>query len=162
MFTRELKAADSDGARTQERLLEAAGQIFADVGYRAATVRQICQKAGANVAAVNYYFGDKEGLYLAVLRSVPRAHAEKYPPVRNRELSARERLRVRRPLRARPLPVTPRSQHRVATARCHAPALMNSGVGRRHRPATTSNQGALIATARWLLSNLPLVCRVGE
>jgi AcrR family transcriptional regulator len=94
MFTRDLKAADSDGARTQERLLEAAGEIFADVGYRAATVRQICQKAGANVAAVNYYFGDKEGLYLAVLRSVPRAHAEKYPAVRNRELSARERLRV--------------------------------------------------------------------
>jgi AcrR family transcriptional regulator len=60
-------------------LLEAAGEIFAEFGYRAATVRQICDKARANVAAVNYYFGDKEQLYLAVLRSVPEAHAEKYP-----------------------------------------------------------------------------------
>ncbi len=65
---------------TEKRLLEAAGEIFAKRGYRAATVRQICEKAGANLAAVNYHFGDKEGLYMAVLRSVPNAQAKKYPP----------------------------------------------------------------------------------
>jgi len=59
-------------------LLEAAGEIFAEFGYRAATIRQICEKAGANIAAVNYHFGDKEKLYIAVLRSVPKAHLEKY------------------------------------------------------------------------------------
>jgi AcrR family transcriptional regulator len=64
---------------TKKRLLEAAGEIFAEYGYRAATVRQICEKARANVAAVNYHFGDKEGLYVAVLRSVPDTHAGKYP-----------------------------------------------------------------------------------
>jgi AcrR family transcriptional regulator len=64
---------------TKERLLEAAGEIFAEYGYRAATVRQICEKARANVAAVNYHFGDKEGLYMAVLRFVPDSHAERYP-----------------------------------------------------------------------------------
>ena len=64
---------------TKKRLLEAAGEIFAEYGYRAATVRQISQKAGANLAAINYHFGDKEGLYMAVLRSVPSAQAEKYP-----------------------------------------------------------------------------------
>ena len=48
---------------TRQHLLEAAGQVFADAGYRAATVREICERAGANIAAVNYHFGDKEQLY---------------------------------------------------------------------------------------------------
>lgn len=80
MSKKDLKSNLGDNSDTQKRVLDAAGEVFAEVGYRAATVRQICEKAGANIAAVNYYFGDKEGLYLAVLRSVPDAHAEKYPP----------------------------------------------------------------------------------
>jgi AcrR family transcriptional regulator len=73
------KYMGGDNKATEKRLLEAAGEIFAEYGYRAATVRQICEKAGANIAAVNYHFGDKERLYMAVLRSVPAANAEKYP-----------------------------------------------------------------------------------
>jgi TetR/AcrR family transcriptional regulator, regulator of cefoperazone and chloramphenicol sensitivity len=64
---------------TEQRLLEAAGEIFAEHGYRAATVRQICEKAKANVAAINYHFRDKDGLYLAVLRHLNKVHAEKNP-----------------------------------------------------------------------------------
>jgi AcrR family transcriptional regulator len=50
---------------TRNRVLEAAGQVFADRGYEAATIRGICDLAGANIAAVNYYFHDKKSLYLA-------------------------------------------------------------------------------------------------
>jgi len=53
---------------TRARLIEAAGQVFGEHGFQSATVRDICTRAGANVAAVNYHFRDKAGLYLAVLR----------------------------------------------------------------------------------------------
>jgi len=48
---------------TKTRLLEAAGEEFAEKGFEGATVRAICERAGANQAAVNYHFGDKEQLY---------------------------------------------------------------------------------------------------
>ena len=58
---------------TREKLLEVAGPIFADRGYQATTIRGICVEAGANVAAVNYHFGDKLGLYTEVLQQSVRA-----------------------------------------------------------------------------------------
>src|ERR1700676_4403711 len=58
---------------TREKLLDVAGRVFADRGYQAATVREICVRAGANVAAVNYHFGDKLGLYAEVLQQSIRA-----------------------------------------------------------------------------------------
>jgi AcrR family transcriptional regulator len=55
---------------TRAALLEAAGEIFAAKGFEAATVREICKRAGAaNIAAVNYYFGDKENLYVEAVRT---------------------------------------------------------------------------------------------
>lgn len=58
---------------TRANLLDAAGRVFAERGYQSATIREICRKAGANVASVNYTFGDKMGLYTEVLRRPVRA-----------------------------------------------------------------------------------------
>lgn len=68
-------AASSDRA-TRERLLEAATDLFAAHGFKRVTIRQICQAAHANIAAVNYHFGDKEGLYRAIFDGVVSAMQE--------------------------------------------------------------------------------------
>jgi len=67
---------------TRERLLEAGGAVFSDVGYRAATVREIVSRSGgANLAAVNYHFGDKQWLYAAVLQHYAKESLHKHPPL---------------------------------------------------------------------------------
>jgi TetR/AcrR family transcriptional regulator, regulator of cefoperazone and chloramphenicol sensitivity len=53
---------------TRARLLKAAERLFSERGFKDVTVRQICDEARANVAAVNYHFGDKLGLYREVLQ----------------------------------------------------------------------------------------------
>lgn len=64
---------------TRERLLRAATEVFAEKGYAAATVREICTRADANVALINYYFGDKLALYEQVLRDVVAADPARSP-----------------------------------------------------------------------------------
>jgi AcrR family transcriptional regulator len=71
VFPRKLAAMSAELDTTRERIVEAAGQIFAERGFDGTTVRDICQLAEANVAAVNYYFGDKQRLYI---EAVVRAH----------------------------------------------------------------------------------------
>ena len=63
-----------------ELILETAGEIFAEQGFRKATVRNICKRSGVNLAAINYYFGNKEKLYLAVLKYYRSIALQKYPP----------------------------------------------------------------------------------
>jgi AcrR family transcriptional regulator len=53
---------------TRWRLLQAAAEVFAEVGYHAATTRAICKRAGVNLASIHYYYGDKAELYREVFR----------------------------------------------------------------------------------------------
>jgi AcrR family transcriptional regulator len=55
------------GARARERLLAEATRLFAEKGYAGTSTREICLAAQANVAAIHYHFGGKEGLYREVL-----------------------------------------------------------------------------------------------
>ncbi|MGZ8959744.1 MAG: CerR family C-terminal domain-containing protein [Methylosarcina sp.] len=60
--------SESTGTKTQDarnRLVLSALRLFAEKGFEAATTREICEAAGANISAIRYYFGDKAGLYRA-------------------------------------------------------------------------------------------------
>lgn len=83
-----------DGRETRGRLLDAALEVFAESGYRSAKVADICQRAGTNLAAVNYYFGDKANLYVEAWQQAFNACAVPESSGSAR-LSPREQLRLR-------------------------------------------------------------------
>lgn len=85
-----------DTARTRGKLLTAAGEIFAEKGFREATVAEICRKAGTNVAAINYHFGSKETLYREAWRHAFARSIAAHPPDGDLTPDAppEERLRV--------------------------------------------------------------------
>jgi AcrR family transcriptional regulator len=64
---------------TKERILESAGIIFGKKGFKDATIRGIAREAQVNIAAINYHFRDKEGLYGAVLEDVFHTGFTRFP-----------------------------------------------------------------------------------
>jgi AcrR family transcriptional regulator len=75
-----MKIPREDTARTRGKLLAAAGEIFAEKGFRDATIAEICLRAGTNIAAVNYHFGSKEALYSEAWRHAFAQSAQAHPP----------------------------------------------------------------------------------
>jgi TetR/AcrR family transcriptional regulator, regulator of cefoperazone and chloramphenicol sensitivity len=69
--------AQSETAR--RRIVEAAGMVFAAKGFQASTVREICQLAEVNIAAISYYFEDKASLYREILRVAAEQEIQAYP-----------------------------------------------------------------------------------
>jgi AcrR family transcriptional regulator len=66
-------------AGTRERILAAAAEVFGARGFKAATIRQIAEAAGVNLAAINYHFKGKLGLYREVLESLLSDGFSRYP-----------------------------------------------------------------------------------
>jgi len=66
--------------KTIKDLLTAASEVFAAKGYKEATVADICERAGTNIAAVNYHFGDKETLYREAWRHAFLESVRLHPP----------------------------------------------------------------------------------
>lgn len=81
-----------DGKITRQKILDAACDIFSEKGFRQARVTEICRRAGINLAAVNYYFGDKKNLYVEAWRQAMDQfmQSDTLPP---RSLPPEERLR---------------------------------------------------------------------
>jgi AcrR family transcriptional regulator len=91
-----MQAAPTTLGETRQRLIDAAGETFAEQGRSAARVRDICELAGANIAAVNYHFRDKDSLYLECVRHARRYLREQFPmdEAASRQGPAEERLRA--------------------------------------------------------------------
>ncbi len=75
-------AARGDGTRRQ--LIDAALRLFAAHGYDAVTIRALAREAGVNLAAANYHFGGKQGLYRAVVEDIADRMAGRLMPLLQR------------------------------------------------------------------------------
>jgi len=79
---------------TKQQLMDAAGPLFAERGFRSTTVREICEIALANQAAINYHFRDKESLYIECVRHAGHCCATRVPmPTWAESTPAEQKLR---------------------------------------------------------------------
>lgn len=87
--------ADNKRKNTHQRLLEVACEIFAERGYRNTTIVDICERADANIALVNYHFGDKKSLYNSVWHSAFHSANSAFPldGEVNKDATPEEKLR---------------------------------------------------------------------
>ena len=109
--------------------MEAAGEVFAEVGYKAATVREITSRARMNVASVNYYFRDKEELYSAVLLHAQRCAIESsWSAESEGPTEARLRDFIERMLRHLLDPTRPAWHSRVMAREMATPTRMLQGL----------------------------------
>jgi len=68
-------------AETQRKVVQAAIEVFGQLGYEAASTRALMERAGANLAAIPYHFGGKHGLYLAAAQSIADYARKRFEPI---------------------------------------------------------------------------------
>ena len=95
MLEDRLKTPRQDAIRTQKNLLMAASEIFAEKGFRDATIVEISKRAETNVAAVNYHFGNKETLYREAWRQSFRDSIKAHPPDGGVDANAPPEMRLK-------------------------------------------------------------------
>lgn len=88
------RARRSDGELTRERILEAAGELIAEQGLAKTTNKAIASSAQVDLATINYHFGGRDGMYLAVLSRAHRHYldGEKLATLAASNLQAEEKL----------------------------------------------------------------------
>ena len=89
-----MNTAKNISAVTRHRIVKAAGEIFGHKGFQKATIRDIACAANVNLAAVNYHFGGKQGLYNTVIEDIFTKGFERFPssPDESAGYSPEERL----------------------------------------------------------------------
>lgn len=94
MFPIEPRSGNAGGDESRQALLDAATRVFLAEGYQAARIKQIAELAGLGLSAINYHFGGKSGLYLAVLRHHAELALSRAPLTSSgTDLAPKERLR---------------------------------------------------------------------
>ncbi len=90
------RATRADGDATRRQILEVAGRLYAEKGFARTTTKEICAAAGTNIAAVNYHFGGKDGLYETVLVEAHRqiVGLDELATIARAPLEAREKIRA--------------------------------------------------------------------
>ena len=73
------RASSGRSDKTRQDIIDAAGQLFAEKGFKATTISQICKAADVNQAAVSFHFGGKEQLYIALVRRAYQIGLEQVP-----------------------------------------------------------------------------------
>src|SRR6201997_5749410 len=86
-------AVEASEENTRDKILSPAGEVFAEQGFDGATIRAITERAGVNVAAVNYHFRDKAELYGRVVLDACSARAAYHEAMAEAADSPEERVR---------------------------------------------------------------------
>lgn len=154
---------ETDNASTRDRLLEVAGQLFAEKGYDRTTSKEITERAEVNIAAVNYHFGGVEELYSAVIEEASRliATSDQMNEALEGKHDAKDRLEAFLGLFVRSLagPASSSWKLRILAREFSAPTIANQPQRKRDRLQKISMLKEIVGDLMELPTDHPAVAR---